>query len=110
MDKKIWCSLPIDIVNKIFFYDGRIKYRVGKYINQFVKDDERFELLVKIPRPINHNKPYFKDKIIEVVVYFTNGKSYLTFIEYVNNGRCKITYIDERLLLETMTRHVYYLH
>ena len=33
---------PLEIVNRILEYDGRIKYRHGKYMNQIAQDDDRY--------------------------------------------------------------------
>jgi len=40
---------PQEIVHHILEYDGRIKYRNGKYMNQICKDDYRYHLLRIIP-------------------------------------------------------------
>ena len=40
----------MDIVNKILDYDGSIKYRNGKYVNQISKTDKRYEMLLNITR------------------------------------------------------------
>ena len=40
---------PQEIVHRILEYDGRIKYRHGKYMNQIAQDDYRYHLLRKIP-------------------------------------------------------------
>ena len=44
-------QLPLEIVHHILEYDGRIKYRHGKYINQFARDDVRYRLFDTIPVP-----------------------------------------------------------
>ena len=38
---------PLEIIHHILQYDGRIKYRNGKYMNQICKDDYRYNLLCK---------------------------------------------------------------
>jgi hypothetical protein len=39
--------LPKDIINLILEYDGRIKYRNGKYIDQINIQDEKYTLIKK---------------------------------------------------------------
>jgi hypothetical protein len=42
--------LPLEIVHRILEYDGRIKYRHGKYMNQIAQDDVRYEMLKQMPQ------------------------------------------------------------
>jgi hypothetical protein len=42
-------NLPSDIVRYILAYDGRFKYRNGKYMTQISADDERYKLIKNIP-------------------------------------------------------------
>ena len=47
MDILIWNKLPTDMINIILLFDGKIKYRNGKYMNQIKITDYNF-LLLKI--------------------------------------------------------------
>ena len=44
----MWTSLPRDLVHHILVFDGRVKYRDGKYVDQIDRRD--FEMLTRIPR------------------------------------------------------------
>ena len=44
----IFSLLPFDIINQILTYDGSIKFRNGKYINQISLNDYRYKLLKEI--------------------------------------------------------------
>jgi hypothetical protein len=69
--------LPVEIVRIILQYDGRIKYRNGKYVNQIVPDDDRYKMLLQIPIIISndewlmttHKNNFFIYKYISVYSY-----------------------------------------
>ena len=42
--------LPLELVHRILEYDGRIKYRHGKYMNQIAQDDDRYKMLQTMPQ------------------------------------------------------------
>ena len=42
--------LPLELVHHILEYDGRIKYRNGKYMNQIAPDDDRYKMLQTVPQ------------------------------------------------------------
>jgi hypothetical protein len=47
----VFGNLPKDIVLLILKYDGRIKYRDGRYINAIPTWDQRYKLLAELPFP-----------------------------------------------------------
>ena len=46
----LFSSLPTDIIHHILSYDGTLKNRNGKYMEQISKIDDRYKMLLKIPR------------------------------------------------------------
>lgn len=44
--------LPKEIINTIINYTDKIVYRHGKYIDRLQKNDDRYNLIKQIPRPI----------------------------------------------------------
>ena len=52
-------QFPLEIVHRILEYDGRIKYRHGKYVNQIAPDDDRYKILKQIPKIRQHKHVFY---------------------------------------------------
>lgn len=91
---ELYQNLPSEIVNIILSYDGKIKYRKGKYTNQIEKTDKRCILLQKIPQPLIINNHFqilllnisskninFNIKLSKVLEDYTNDIVYYLFIQ-----------------------------
>jgi len=93
-------NLPKDLLHIILEFDGRIKYRNGKYINIIHKHDERYDMI----------KPIISKKIeILKTINIDGGTFYFEFRfdSYRNIGLCydlgfnspdrfEICYVDMR--------------
>ena len=72
---KLYQQLPNEIINIILSYDGKIKYRNGKYVNQIEKTDRRHILLQKIPKPLFIMNQYPMDNSIHFQILLLNVTS-----------------------------------
>lgn len=102
-------ELPVEIIDKILSYNGSIKYRNGKFMNQISKTDQRYHvLLTTIPKYyfceqydtfgilIDFIHPNIVDVKHNSVEYWRNKKS--LYIFYENK---KIEYMYVRYLPNT---------
>ena len=64
--------LPDELIQKIINYTDIVSYRHGKYINRINKNDNRYNLLKKITRPIfiGRNKILLRLINYDMVGYF----------------------------------------
>ena len=96
--------LPLEIVHRILEYDGRIKYRHGKYMNQIAQDDDRYKMLLTMPiiepypNYLQHgylmivdtsNKIYCEKKKLRIQLLIM-AKKYILFLQRVIQRRFNI--------------------
>ena len=86
----------LEIVHRILEYDGRIKYRHGKYMNQIPKDDDHYHLLRKIPvfrwdkwySEVNYDVyriHYNKNENHKMLVYIFDGSITYVYMNHTNH-------------------------
>ena len=73
------CSLfPIEVVHHILDYDGRIKYRNGKYMKQIAQDDDRYTMLENMPQITKTSIRTRKDTLMIIYSSQENSFTYCT--------------------------------
>ncbi len=126
---KEWRNLPIDIVNKILEYDGRIKYRNGEFVNiihptilkyyNYLLDTliEKKRKIFKKSLSIKRYKHYFYPREDNSQIIKENIENFyfefdftslpgvgLSYDYYWNHNYFKISYFDDRVYLNKHTR------
>jgi len=80
-------NLPDALIHKIFGYTDTIVYRNAKYINRTIKNDPKYSILYRIPRPIKVGPNKVLLKLMSF--YFNHGY----FIEYIFDEPFKKAYV-----------------
>ena len=80
--------LPDDLINKIINYTDIVTFRHGKYMDRIAKNDERYKLLEKIPKPIKIGN---KKVLLKLIDYSNYDECHGYFIEYIFDNYIKVT-------------------
>ena len=67
---EIFANLPRDIKNIILLFDGNIKYRHGKYIDQIHHNDQRRLILQTIPIKYIHHEHNIESFVSIKITHF----------------------------------------
>jgi len=94
---EVWKNTPIDIIDKIVRYTGKMRWRNGVFMNQIRKDDARYVILQTIPEKI-----YTYDPISNV------HNTYVFFNSYKDNMRKIIVKYENKSVLHTLFNYFYF--
>jgi len=104
MNHYFWREIPRDILNYILIFDGKIKYRNGKYIDQIQMNE--YNCLLQIPRPVFYANICQLYGDYYFVVNFSTGKKKLHF-SFSRNNIYVITYVNGYNICESLHDHKY---
>jgi hypothetical protein len=99
---KKFSYLPLDLVNMILEYVNVITYRNGKYIDRIDKKDLRYNIIMKIKRPIKINDTQYyiglrekKHKVTKISLTYIIEQEVIRIITYENHiGRNSLVYCN----------------
>jgi hypothetical protein len=95
---EIWKKTPIDLVDNIMRYTGKMRLRNGTFMNQIRKDDVRYVVLQTIPEKIHTYDPI--SNVHNTIVHFTPGKNNMNKIivkyeyKYIQHALFKHSMVD----------------
>jgi hypothetical protein len=95
-------NIPFEILAIIFEYDGRIKYKNGKYVNIIHKNDERYNMItpiinkkIKIMKTIKLSSHYGLGFLFVVSFKIRNNIAGLFYdYNYYRENKFEISYIN----------------
>jgi len=91
---EVWKKTPIDIVDKIVRYTGKMRLRNGIFMNQIDQDDIRYVVVRKIPEKI-----YTYDPISNT------HNSYVYFTPFKNNMDKLVVKYEHKYVQHTLFKY-----
>ena len=94
----IFSELPLELIQNIISYNGRLKYRSGKWMDQIDKKDPRYQLYNTIPP---HYLTVNKENLFKITIYLPIPRGYLCN-HWQHRKIILIHYDKEANILETI--------
>ena len=97
MNTSLWRSLPFELVNLILEYDGVIKFRNGKFINQLIDIDFNYHLILERMRFHNNHKFSKAHGVSIVNIRIPNTEKYICYWADENEFRVVLHRKDKHI-------------
>jgi len=79
MNTLLWQILPVELVNLILEYDGIIKLRNGKFMNQLLNIDNNYPLILE-RMCFNKNRRFYKSICVSTVdIHIPNTEKFICY-------------------------------